>query len=76
MRLSWIDALKGFAIILVVFGHIEAGYEKSGIFPSETWILQMIWDFGHTFRMPLFFLLSGYLYEMTWNEQRKISGGW
>lgn len=75
MRVSWIDALKGLAIILVAFGHVEIGYGESGIFPEKAWILQMIWDFGHTFRMPLFFLLSGYLYEMTWNERRKISGG-
>lgn len=75
MRLSWIDALKGFAIILVAFGHVEIGYGESGLFPAETQTLQMIWDFGHTFRMPLFFMVSGYLYEMTWNERRKISGG-
>lgn len=75
MRLSWIDALKGFAIILVVFGHVEQGYGESGLFPTETGALQIIWDFGHIFRMPLFFLLSGYLYEMTWNERKKISGG-
>lgn len=73
MRLTWIDAMKGFAMIGVVFGHVESSYKASGFFPEYEFLLQMIWDFGHSFRMPLFFLLSGYLYEMTWNERGHVS---
>lgn len=73
MRLTWIDAMKGLAMIGVVFGHVEQGYCESGLFPAQNPILQAMWDFGHSFRMPLFFLLSGYLYEMTWNERGAVS---
>lgn len=73
MRLSWIDAIKGLAIIAVVFGHVEIRYYDSGLFPEQAFLLKAIGDFGHTFRMPLFFLLSGYLYELTWNERKNIS---
>lgn len=72
MRLSWIDAVKGFAIIGVVFGHVEAGYLNRGIFLESAFILQALWDMGHVWRMPLFFLASGYLYELTWNNKAGI----
>lgn len=73
MRLTWIDAIKGFAILLVVFGHVENGLKEAGIFPQYNELLQVLWDMGHSFRMPLFFLLSGYLYEITWNERGAVS---
>lgn len=73
MRVSWVDALKGFAIIGVAFGHVAAGYHNRGMFPEQAFILQSIWDFWSAFFMPLFFLASGYLYEMTWNEKGKVS---
>lgn len=73
MRLSWIDAIKGFAMLGVVFGHVGMGYCESGLFPEQERLLQAVWDFGHTFRMPLFFLLSGYLYELTWNERGGVT---
>ena len=69
MRFTWIDAIKGFAILGVVFGHVELGLQFMGLFPEHAWLLQAMWDAGHAFRMPLFFLLSGYLYEITWNER-------
>ena len=48
-RLEWIDITKGFAIFLMVFGH--SGIPKS--------ISNYIWSF----HMPLFFIISGYLYN-------------
>lgn len=44
-RINWVDALKGFGIILVVIGH--AG--------CPNWLVRWI----YIFHMPLFFLLSG-----------------
>lgn len=73
MRLSWIDAVKGFAIIGVVFGHVAAGYHNRGMFPEQAFVLQAVWDFWSAFFMPLFFMASGYLYEMTWNEKGNVS---
>lgn len=46
-RLDWIDAIKGFGMILVIWGHINIPLA------GETII--------YTFHMALFFFLSGYL---------------
>ena len=52
-RIEWIDALRGFTMILVVFSHIEVfGF---GI-PSNT-----VNSFFSQFRMPLFFFISGFI---------------
>lgn len=48
-RQAWIDVLKGVGMILVVIGHT-----------SEKNVLN---DWVYTFHMPLFFALSGYLWE-------------
>ena len=49
MRLHWIDALKGFGIILVVFAH------HSLPVALNTYI--------YSFHMPLFFFISGFLFD-------------
>lgn len=69
MRIGWIDALKGFAILTVVLGHVVQGYQVAGYFPEDDYFLKCIFDSIYSFHMPLFFLASGYLYEMTWNER-------
>lgn len=49
MRFNWIDALKGIAIILVVFAHHS---------------LPVTYDaYIFSFHMPLFFFISGYLFD-------------
>lgn len=48
-RDSTVDVLRGFAIFLVVFGHIIHVPEARAI----------IWGF----HMPIFFFLSGYLFN-------------
>ncbi|PIU40805.1 MAG: hypothetical protein COS99_08790 [Candidatus Omnitrophica bacterium CG07_land_8_20_14_0_80_42_15] len=48
-RITWIDTAKAFGIFLVILGH-------QAIDPNIlTWI--------YSFRMPLFFFISGYLFE-------------
>lgn len=57
-RLHWVDYLKGIAIILVVYRHILIGMDRSGAFH----IPQYLFDANNiffSFRMPLFFILSG-----------------
>lgn len=49
MRLHWVDALKGFGIMLVVFAH----YKLPIAF--DTYIF--------SFHMPLFFFISGFLFN-------------
>ena len=53
-RIGWIDALRGFTMILVVFSHVELfTFELDPpLFVNEVFI---------SFRMPLFFFISGFI---------------
>lgn len=54
-RIQYIDALRGFTMILVVFAHVETFcFFKFGY---ETFIGRLF----QSFRMPLFFFISGYI---------------
>lgn len=50
MRYYWIDSLKGMAIILVVIGHLNS-------------ISSELNQYIYSFHMPLFFFISGYLFN-------------
>ena len=50
VRLQWIDALRAFAILLVVYGH----HASTPVFSA----------FLNPVKMPLFFALSGYLFHI------------
>lgn len=56
-RLSWIDYAKGIAIFLVVYHHAFLGLQAAGL-KVNTWLINtnMI---VYSFRVPLFFILSG-----------------
>lgn len=56
-RLEWVNYAKGIAIILVVYRHILIGIERSGI-DVQLW-LKNANEIVYSFRMPLFFVLSG-----------------
>jgi fucose 4-O-acetylase-like acetyltransferase len=56
-RMVWVDYAKGIAIILVAYRHILIGIERSGIEVSS-W-LKTANEIVYSFRMPLFFILSG-----------------
>lgn len=47
-RLDWLDAAKGFGIILVIYAHIDNSLLRTLIY---------------TFHVPLFFFLSGFVYS-------------
>lgn len=54
-RLEYIDAMRGFTILLVVFHHLVhfgAGLETRNFPPDELFVF---------FRMPLFFFISGFI---------------
>ena len=54
-RLEWLDALRGFTMILVVAYHVaDMGF-------SESWRHSSSMPFLVLFRMPLFFFVSGFL---------------
>ena len=62
-RIAWVDALKGFAILLVVLGHsiqeMIPDYDQN-----------MVFRYIYSFHMPLFMFLSGYVsYKVSeWNS--------
>jgi fucose 4-O-acetylase-like acetyltransferase len=56
-RLQWVDYLKGIAILMVVYRHVLLGIERSNIhIPDSLVNANMVF---YSFRMPLFFILSG-----------------
>ena len=64
-RIGYIDALRGFTMMLVVFAHVESfsfgiAYDKS-----------MIGSVFITFRMPMFFFISGFIAfkAIKWNKE-------
>ena len=69
MRSTWIDTVKGVAMIAVILGHVVQGYLVAGMFPEAHPVLQALFDLIYAWHMPLFFMASGYLYEMTWHER-------
>jgi len=56
-RMAWVDYLRGIAIMLVVYRHVLIGLQRSNLdIPSALVTANMIF---FSFRMPLFFILSG-----------------
>ena len=56
-RISWIDAVKGLAVFLVIYAHA---------LPSSPLV-----DIINTFHVPLFVVITGYLIVAIKNTQRK-----
>ena len=52
MRKTWVDMLRGLAIILVIFGHCLSSALETGYFV-----------FTSPVKMPLFFLIAGYCFN-------------
>ncbi|MBT1143106.1 acyltransferase family protein [Lactiplantibacillus argentoratensis] len=51
-RIEWIDIARGITMISVVIGHSLYGYNNG-----------LLSHFIYTFHMPIFFILTGYLYK-------------
>lgn len=74
-RLEYIDCLKGFAMLLVVMGHMIAW-----MYPESTYNLFILrnprdlglFNFIYSYHMPLFFFISGFCaYSSLYKEKRK-----
>ena len=63
-RIGWLDSLKGFLIILVVFGHVILPIEQM---PSQ---ISFLYDFIYLFHMPLFVFVSGFFAKSTFKDGR------
>ena len=58
-RLAWIDYARGICIILVCFRHCMEGLKQAGLPLQEYPVLQVLNICFYSFRMPLFFIISG-----------------
>ena len=63
-----IDAAKGLAIILVVFGHVVARDIPS----SGEWY-GIVKSLVYTFHMPLFIFLNGFVFGLSWQDKSALS---
>lgn len=68
-RINYIDALKGFAIIFVVLGHVADGFLKAGMYMQNQAFLRNIYNVSNMFHMALFFTLSGTTYSLAYFTQ-------
>lgn len=67
--MQWVDAMRGFSMIMVVLGHVLMCMKIGGYHSVLSSILL-------TFRMPLFFFVSGYFsYRLItwWNNDRTLN---
>ncbi len=63
VRVGWVDTTKGFAILLVVIGHVWRGLENAGLL--EDGLFRAVDSRIYAFHMPLFFLLAGLFFPGT-----------
>lgn len=74
-RAIWVDYLRGLVIILVVYHHTFLGMERSGMnVPKSVGDANMVF---YSFRMPLFFIVSGIFTSLSLNSKsiKKIVWG-
>ena len=73
-RLSFIDSLKGFAIFLVVMGHVIAWQfaDHEQAIHNGSPQVSIWWHFIYSFHMPLFMFLSGFLFPRIFGSIKEI----
>lgn len=76
LRLGWINLARGIIIIMVVYRHCLEGIRNTGFDMNAYKTLDDLNNLMFTFRMPLFFALSGILMNITlkkWGLKEFIS---
>lgn len=63
-RIIWVDVVKIFACILVVLGHLHMSMMSSNYYAKDAIYYWFPIQTIYTFHVPLFFVCSGYLYQM------------
>ena len=72
-RVAWVDAVKLFACLLVVFGHLYMSMVSSGLLDENNPWYQLPIQTIYSFHVPLFFVCSGFLYLL--NKGGSTPGG-
>lgn len=65
-RLLWADSLKGWLMLLVIFGHAIQSVMQSGCFDDH------VWNLIYSFHMPAFMAVSGWF---AWRPGRRAPFG-
>ena len=63
-RINWIDFGKGFAIFLVVIGHVFTGLFDSGKFTSDAKWLSIVIAFIYIFHNSVFFCVIRIFFQI------------
>src|SRR4051794_4453680 len=58
-RLGWIDYARGICIILVCYRHCFEGLKEANMAVNNYHLLEILNVCFYSFRMPLFFIVSG-----------------
>lgn len=64
LRIEWVDACKGFAIILVVLLHVTLGLHDAKLIEGNE-ALYYLWVYITATATPIFFILSGFFVEQS-----------
>ncbi|WP_018464790.1 acyltransferase family protein [Segatella paludivivens] len=70
-KIAWLSVLQGWAMLLVVLGHIDLNNE---IVDPEHPFVNLIHSTIYGFHMPLFMFISGYLFYITKINKEKLYG--
>jgi fucose 4-O-acetylase-like acetyltransferase len=62
---GWINLARGLIIIMVVYRHAFEGLRNSGLDLSPYYYYEILNKLMYTFRMPLFFMISGVLMNLS-----------
>jgi fucose 4-O-acetylase-like acetyltransferase len=68
-RETWIDYARGIAIILVLYRHVFEGIKNAGIQVGQYLLIEHINIMFFSFRMPLFFIVSGIFLQGSLNKR-------
>lgn len=68
--INWLLILQAWAMLLVVVGHAYVGLQGQG----PAWE-NALFHFAYSFHMPLFMLVSGWLFYLTRLEISDLNGG-
>lgn len=70
-RLTYLDRAKGFAILLVVVGHLVTGE-----YPKDNEWMQILRDAIYLFHMPFFMFISGFIMFLRYKPIASIKDWW